>query len=115
MWSLLSKERKLLLGVTIIVFLVASALIWQTWQTMQIFNAADAVCNSVTTGMEKGDLIRLASNQRVSLSFMADTEQTDQAVLGFTDKTQDACGCIISLEQDHVTNIGDTYCRSPAQ
>ena len=115
MLSLLSKERKILLGVTVIVFLVASALIWQTWKTMQIFNIADAICQGVSTDMGKSDLIKLASNHRVSINFMTDTGQSSQAVLGFTDKTRDDCGCVISIEEGRVSHVGDTYCRSASQ
>jgi hypothetical protein len=115
MLSLLSKEKKILLAATVIVFLVAAALIWQTYQTMQIFNAADMICKSVPVNMERNDLIRLANNNRTSISFMAESGQTDQAILGFTDKTSDACGCVVSLANDRVSSVGDTYCRSAAQ
>jgi hypothetical protein len=115
MWSLLSKERKILLAITVVVFVIAAGLIWQTYQTMQIFNAADSICKSVSVNMDKNDLISLAGNNRVSISFMADSQQTNQAILGFTDKTRDACGCVISLENNRVRTVGDTYCRSATQ
>ena len=111
MLSLLSKERKILLAVTVIVFFIAAALIWQTYQTMQIFNAADSICKSIPMNMEKQDLIRLANNSRVSISFMADSGQNNQAIVGFTNKSSDACGCAVSLQNNRVSNIGDTYCR----
>lgn len=115
MLSLLSKEKKILLAATAIVFLIAAALIWQTYQTMQIFNAADTICKSVPVNMERNDLIRLANNSRTSISFMAEGGEADQAILGFTDKTSDACGCVVSLTNDRVSSVGDTYCRSAGQ
>ena len=115
MLSLFSKEKKILLVITVVVFLIAAALIWQTYQTMQIFNAADEICKSVPVNMEKQDLIRHAGSKRVSISFMADTGQTNQAILGFTDKTRDDCGCVISLQNNRVRNVGDTYCRAAVE
>ena len=115
MLSLLSKEKKILLAVTVIVFFIAAALIWQTYQTMQIFNAADSICKSIPMNMEKQDLIRLANNNRVSISFMADSGKNNQAVVGFTEKSSDACGCAVSLQSNRVTNVGDTYCRPAIQ
>ena len=42
MLSLLSRQRKILLGVTVAAFFISATLVMKTYFTMQLFNAADA-------------------------------------------------------------------------
>ena len=83
MISLLTKERKLLLAVTVIVVIVSATLVWQTYQTMQIYNAADAVCSTVRTGMSKDELYRHAQANRTTISIIELNGLSNQAKLGF--------------------------------
>lgn len=112
MISLLSKERKILLGVTVIVFIVSATLIWQTYQTMQIYNAADAVCTTVRTGMNKEELFQHAKVNKTTISIIEASGASTQAKLGFTRITEESCGCMVTLENNKVTKTTETFCQS---
>ena len=112
MISLLTKERKILLGVTVVVFIVSATLIWQTYQTMQIFNAADAVCSTVRTGMNKAELFQHAKTNHTTISILEASGTSTQAKLGFTHTTEDSCGCMITLNDNKVTETTETFCQS---
>lgn len=64
---------------------------------MQIYNAADATCKTTTYRMTKGELSQLAQSNQTAILFMVLDEFTEQARLGFSNPTEDTCGCTISL------------------
>ena len=112
MISLLTKERKILLGVTIVVFIVSATLIWNTYNTMQIYNAADAACSTVRIGMNKDELFQHAKVNRITISIIEASGVSTQAKLGFTHLTEDSCGCMVTLHGNKVTETTDTFCQS---
>jgi|GEM_PF-3915506 len=112
MSSLLTKERKVLLGVTVVVFIVSTTLIWQTYQSMQIYNAADAVCSTVRTNMSKDELFQHAKINRSTISIIEASGTSTQAKLGFTHTAEDSCGCMITLNNNKVAEKTDTFCQS---
>lgn len=112
MWSLLSKERKILVGVTVVVFLISATLIWQTFQTMQVFNQADAICQGAANGMSRDELKRYANSQRTSIVFLDNSTTNETATLGFSSLDKESCGCDITLSNNVVSNRSDTYCKT---
>ena len=112
MISLLTKERKILLSVTVVAFIISATLIWQTYQTMQIYNAADDVCRTVRVGMNKDELYQHAKINRTTISIIEAGGVSHQAKLGFSHITEDSCGCMITLNDNKVTETTDTFCQS---
>ena len=112
MLSLLTRQRKILLAVTVVVFIISATLVMQTYQTMQIYNAADAVCSTVRIGMEKDELYRHAQTNQTTISIIQASGVSTQAKLGFTGTTEDSCGCMVSLKDNKVTEVTDTFCQS---
>ncbi|MEE8379433.1 MAG: hypothetical protein V3R49_03565 [Gammaproteobacteria bacterium] len=112
MLSKLTQQRKILLGITAVTFIVAATLITQTYFTMQIYNAADAICTAAPKGMSKDELYRLAESKQTPITFMINSDTTTQARMGFASTSKETCGCLISLEKNKVTEVGDTFCQS---
>jgi len=112
MFDLLTRERKTLLAVTAIVFIVSTTLIWQTYQTMQIYNTADAACTTVRTGMNKNELQQHAQSNQVNISIIEIDGQSNQAKMGFSANNKDSCGCMISLQDNKVTEKTETFCQT---
>jgi len=112
MISLLTKERKILLAVTVTVFIISATLVMQTYNTMQIYNAADAVCTTVRIGMEKDELYRHAQTNKTTISILEVNGQSNQAKLGFNHSSKESCGCMVSLNDNKVTEVTDTFCQS---
>ena len=112
MLSRLTQQRKILLGITVVTFIIAATLITQTYFTMQIYNAADAICTSVSKGMNKDELSRLAESKQTPITFIINSDATTQARMGFASTSKETCGCLISLESDKVTEVASTFCQS---
>lgn len=112
MLSKLTQQRKILLGVTVVVFIVSATLITQTYFTMQIYNAADAVCTSVPVGMSENELSQHAESRQTPITFIINNDTTMQARMGFANTSKESCGCMISLVENKVTEIGSTFCQS---
>jgi len=112
MISLLTKERKILLSLTIVVFIISTTLIWQSYQTMQIYNAADTVCSTVRNGMTKDELYQHAKTNRTTISIIEAGGVSHQAKLGFTHITEESCGCMVALNNNKVAETTDTFCQS---
>jgi hypothetical protein len=113
MLSLLTKQRKILLAITVVVFIISATLITQTYFTMQIFNHANTICDSVKPGMTRDELTRHAQNNRTTISYRRTGDTGREASLGFSNTAEDSCGCTITLSNDRVTEVSQTFCKSP--
>ena len=112
MLSRLTQQRKILLGITVVAFIIAATLITQTYFTMQIYNAADAICVSVAKGMSKDELSRHAESRQTPITFIINSDTTMQARMGFANTSKESCGCLITLKDNKVTEVGSTFCQS---
>lgn len=110
MWELLSKERKILLGVTVVVFIVSATLIWQTYETMKTFNAADAICTGIKPDMTASQVKTIATQQQIPLAYQK-SAGAEKITLGFNTNRSESCGCEIDLKNNRVIRVNDTYCQ----
>lgn len=108
MWTLLSKERKMLLGVTVIVFLVSATMIWQTYHTLQIYNAADALCTDIKPGAGLADLHSFADANQTPLQEIS----SDKFRFGFSTTGKESCGCHVHFKNGQISSIEATFCVS---
>ncbi len=106
MWELLSKERKILLGVTVVIFIVSATMIWQTYQTMQIYNAADDICAAIKPDTHFNELVTYARSNNTALQELS----SDKLQFGFSSGTKESCGCHIIMQQDRVKHVEPTFC-----
>ena len=112
MLSLLSRQRKILLGVTVAAFIISATLVMQTYFTMQLFNAADEACRTTRINMTKDELFKHAQSHKLTISIIEIDGVSNQAKMGFTHATEDSCGCMISLTDNRVSEVTDTFCQS---
>ena len=111
-FSRLSRERKVLLAVTVVVFFISATLVMQTYFTMQLYNAADAACRTTRINMTKDELFKHAQAHKLTISILEVNGVSNQAKMGFTHATEDSCGCMISLADNRVSEVTDTFCQS---
>lgn len=79
---------------------------------MQIYNTADTVCSTVRAGMAKDELYRHAQANKTTISILEVNGMSNQAKLGFNYSSDESCGCMVSLTDNRVTKVTDTFCQS---